>query len=216
MKLTEMACIQGAWTPFSIAGDCKLLDIGTGTGILSLMLAQRYENLSITAIEIDTEAASQAKENFEQSMFADRIELVICDVVDFNHLAFYDYIIVNPPFFEKQLKSPNHSKNKAWHDESLTLEKLLAAIHKLIKPEGQFSILLPFDRKDELVAEAKKHHFHGNQYLHIRHSDLHAFKYVVAIFSRRETDILTTEMSVKHENQYTEFMQNLMKDFYLI
>ena len=98
MKVSTDACIQGAWTP--VTDNVKhVLDIGTGTGLLSLMLAQRYSNITIDAIEIDADACGQAKENIAASPWADRIKLTEIDINDYAPAQRYDMIICNPPFF---------------------------------------------------------------------------------------------------------------------
>ncbi len=144
MKVSTDACLLGAWAPFEkISGN--VLDIGAGTGLLSLMLAQRFGELKITALEIDPEAAAQAGENVAESPFADRVEVVCEDVRNHNPTTLYDAIIANPPFFQNSLKGPDAARNRARHSDALSLEDLYISVCRLLKPDGFFALLLPVE-----------------------------------------------------------------------
>lgn len=144
MKVSTDACLLGAWAPLEeISG--KVLDIGAGTGLLSLMLAQRFGELKITALEIDPEAATQAGENVAESPFADRIEVVCEDIRAHHPTTLYDAIIANPPFFQNSLKGPDAARNAARHSDALSLEDLYASVVRFLKPDGLFALLLPVE-----------------------------------------------------------------------
>jgi tRNA1Val (adenine37-N6)-methyltransferase len=129
MKVSTDACIQGAWTPVP-HGACRILDAGAGTGLLSLMLAQRAPEVMIDALEIDEAAAIQAGENISASAFADRIHIHHQDVRSFQPEDQYDLIICNPPFFINSLNSPEAARNLARHNHTLQQKDLLDLFDK--------------------------------------------------------------------------------------
>ena len=142
MKVTTDACIQAAWTPIELHVK-RALDIGAGTGLLSLMLAQRSKNLKIDAIEMDSASAKQAKKNVEQSQWSDQIRVVEGDINYFVVADKYDLIVCNPPFFNNSLQSENRPRTMARHTTTLTYTDLITAIELQLKPEAYASILLP-------------------------------------------------------------------------
>lgn len=214
MKVSETACIQGAWTTIPETA-ISLLDIGTGTGLLSFMLAQRFPNLIIDAIEIDEQAFTQASNNCMQSPFSKRITVLHGDIKTSALGKKYDFIIVNPPFHEKQLQSMDSKKNTAWHSDELTLEELIGCIKNNLSEQGNFSILLPMYRKMELEKIASTYLFYPNKYLHIKHTSKHNAKFFVGIFSSNNIEVQLTELIVKENNLYTKEMRLLMQAFYL-
>lgn len=214
MKVSEIACIQGAWTEVPLTAK-KVLDMGCGTGLLSLMLAQRYPQIQIDAIEIDQEAFLQATENFKESIYHNSIHAIQTDIRTFKSSYKFDFIITNPPFFENQLEATQHKKNIAWHSQQLKLNELLAAINLHLIQDGQFSILFPYDRKNELEINARKLKFYPSKYLFIRHSEKHPIKYLVGIFSRQHTATKTEILHIKSNQTYSLHMKELMHDYYL-
>ncbi len=141
MKVCTDACVLGAWA--SLAEHGRILDIGAGTGLLSLMAAQRFQHATIDAVELDHGAYSQAVENIAKSPFSDRIRVFHTAIQDFKPDYQYNSIITNPPFFQSDLLSPNGLKNQAHHATTLTFDALLASIDRLLVADGHFHILLP-------------------------------------------------------------------------
>jgi tRNA1Val (adenine37-N6)-methyltransferase len=119
MKVTTDACIQGAWTPVQ-KDEVRILDIGAGTGLLSLMLAQKAPNAIVDAVELNEQAATQAGQNFAGSPWADRLNVICSDIQGYRATHKYDLIISNPPFFNNSLKGPEASRNNARHTTALT------------------------------------------------------------------------------------------------
>ena len=214
MKVTEMACIQGAWATIQPAAK-RVLDIGCGTGLLSLMLAQRYPMICIDAIEIDAICLEQARENVAHSIFNNRITCIQGDILHFAPGQKYDFVIVNPPFFENDLKSNSHLKNVAWHSDALPLADLIKTISRLLNANGRFCILVPVFRVATLMQLASEHSFFAEEILQIRHSQHHPANYLIYIFSNTESEIRTDKIAVKDQNIYTPQFLSLMKDFYL-
>jgi tRNA1Val (adenine37-N6)-methyltransferase len=120
-----------------------MLDIGTGTGLLALMAAQRNGEAHIDAVEMDEDACGQATENVQASPWADRIRVAWERIQDFTPGYRYNVIIANPPFYHDHPKRPRHNQNLALHSEALSLPELARAVHRLLDPAGQFIVLLP-------------------------------------------------------------------------
>ncbi len=153
MKVTTDACFFGAWCAREIKNEkpanINLLDIGTGTGLLSLMVAQENTTL-IDAIEIDKEAAMQAKKNVADSPWAERINLFNENILGLADNKKYDCIICNPPFYENELASSKKNKNIAHHSHKLKMQDVLIVIKQKLNADGKFFLLIPFKREAEI------------------------------------------------------------------
>lgn len=224
MKVSTDSCIFGALVADFFAEKSlketaiisHFLDIGTGTGLLSLMLAQKTDVL-IDAVEIDAPAFIQAAENFTSSPFAKRITIFKEDILKYPNTKKYDGIICNPPFYERDLKSVDAKKNAAKHDTSLTFIQLIYAVKSLLKPSGLFAVLLPFHRLEEFIKEALLQNLFLQKKILLRHTLQHPYFRGVLIFSniRIQTSVVS-ELSIKNsEEQYTPEFINLLKDYYL-
>lgn len=216
MKVTTDACIQGAWTPTSI-NNCNILDIGTGTGLLSLMLAQRNEHALIDAVEIDTNAAEQAKVNFNQSTFSNRISVHNCNILEFKSDKVYDLIICNPPFFTNNLLGPNIAKNNARHTISFSLQQLLNFSYEYLSEDGMFSLLLPTKEFEKLNTSIINSGFSIYQKLQIQHKQNTEYKRTICILTKKRGHLVNNESLtiLQTDNTPTLEFKNLMSDFYL-
>ncbi|WP_432698541.1 tRNA1(Val) (adenine(37)-N6)-methyltransferase [Marinobacterium sp. YM272] len=141
MKVTTDACALAAWAPLASCG--RILDIGTGSGVLALFLAQRAPQAQVDAVELNPEAAEQARRNFDTSPYAERLSLYTSDITAFQPQHRYDGIICNPPFFQDATHNSCHSRAQARHNVSLELPALLEAIARLLAAAGTAFILLP-------------------------------------------------------------------------
>jgi tRNA1Val (adenine37-N6)-methyltransferase len=216
MKVTTDACIQGAWTP--IPGGAKsVLDIGSGTGLLSLMLAQRNSGLQIDAVEYDKDAAIQASHNIAASAWEDRIKVLHADIRTHAAVEKYDLIICNPPFFDNSLLSDKTQKNLARHNVSLSKEELAEAIANNLAEGGYVSVLLPYTEYKLWETTAATFGLSATEVLYVRHKPGAAIKRVVGIMSLNNTAACTTqELIIKDENnEYTEHFRTLLRPFYL-
>ena len=137
---------------FDADAACRILDVGTGTGVVAMMLAQRYPTARLTAIDIDEEACRQACENVAASPFAHRIE-VSCEAVQ-QHEGCYDAVVSNPPFFTDSLKAPDKQRTLARHTDSLPYGALMEAAWRLLGDGGELSVIVPFDYRRRMDDEA--------------------------------------------------------------
>jgi tRNA1Val (adenine37-N6)-methyltransferase len=216
MKVSTDACIQGAWTPVTSSIN-SALDIGTGTGLLSLMLAQRNGHVIIDAVEIDPLAAKQARENIIVSPWEERINIVEADVREYGPEHKYDLIISNPPFFSNSLLGPTSERNTARHGLSLSLPELFNAIEDNLAEDGYASVLLPVvEHKlwQELVRLKGWKIFHqlniiprvgsaANRMVSLCSADIHKQELVEDLIIRNKKD------------EYTPEFVELLRPFYL-
>ena len=215
MKVCTDSCLLGAWTAMRIKNVNHILDIGTGTGLLALMLAQKT-GARIDAIESDPEAVQQAKQNITDAPWTDRIRILEADVRTHRFETVYDFIITNPPFFESDLRSPEKKKNMAKHDESLTLEQLIGSIRSCLDPKGSFSILLPFHRTDFFERLAVANGFFLMEKLTVRQTTHHAPFRSIGLYGTTEPGkLLQSEMPIKDESgKYSAAFRELMNEYY--
>jgi tRNA1Val (adenine37-N6)-methyltransferase len=215
MKVCTDSCILGAWTTMRSGNPEKILDIGTGTGLLSLMIAQKSSGL-IDAIESDPEAAEQARENINASPWSDRICMIESDARHFSFTTRYDFIIANPPFYQSDLRSPDNKKNEAKHDESLTLEELLRVIRSCLKKDGAFSVLLTFHRTVYFENLASSNGFYLIEKLTVKQTPGHSpFRSICLFRFQKPGTVASGELVIKNEmGKYSPEFTKLMKDFY--
>ena len=220
MKVCTDACIFGAWIANKVAScrlpDVSCLDIGGGTGLLSLMLAQKNPYVIIDAVEIEENAFRQAKENFSNSPWNNRLRIYHTDIKNFIPEKKYDLIICNPPFFENDLKSDLRNKNIAKHDEGLNFKELITIIKKNIYADGYFAILLSYHRIEYLESLAEKNNLFLQEKLLIKQTPSHNFFRGVLFFGNIKTASTINELIIKNEeDNYTEEFMQLMKEYYL-
>lgn len=214
MKVTTDACIQGAWTPL-LPQVKRVLDIGTGTGLLSLMLAQRNPDVIIDAVELDSDASAQAKENVLASAWHDRVSVVQGDVCNYPFSHKYDLIISNPPFFNNSLLSDKANKNMARHTESLSYVDLLQAIEMNLSDNGYASVLLPFAEYrvwSKLIQETGWFEFDR---LLVKHTPDAAAKRVVCLFGKQAISAKEETLVIKDDGVYTQQFTTLLSPYYL-
>jgi len=155
MKVGVDGVLLGAWAN---CRNAKLaLDVGTGSGLIALMLAQRSKG-TVHAIDVDENACKQAEINFNNSPFRDRLRIESVAFQDFSSAVRYDLIVSNPPYFSQSLKSPDPNRNLARHNDSLPLEVLIKKSASLLSPQGKAAFILPFDRLEAAHAIAVENH----------------------------------------------------------
>lgn len=152
MKVGTDGTLLGAWATVP-TGKCRLLDIGTGTGLIALMLAQRAPEAEIVGIDIDTEAVCQAHDNVKSSPFHDRIKIQLADAKDYHDHVKFDAIVCNPPYFSDSLECPDNQRTLARHTRSLTFHTLVASAYRLLSDKGTFSVIIPSDYYSKFISE---------------------------------------------------------------
>lgn len=224
MKVTTDACLFGAWVAswmekFGDPQD-RILDIGTGTGLLSLMIAQKF-NGTIDAIEIDEAAASQAKENIMAAGWSSRIKVIKGDVREMLNQGSYQFIVSNPPFYENEWRSPDVKRKQAHHDESLLLSQWTLITRQVLAEKGMFFVLLPYKRLQESLDIFASHDLQVTHLCRIRQTTGHGyFRVLIAGTTGSANAPLPAyqedEMAIKDESgQYTTRFTELLSDYYL-
>ena len=228
MKVGVDSVLLGAWacaddsllkTQVNIAKQIGILDVGTGTGLLALMMAQRFPNAVIDAVEIDVETYLQAIENVANSPWNNRIQL-ICD--DFDNYAEYCYhlyniIICNPPYFTASLKSPDNKRSIARHNDSLPHGCLLAGVAKLLAPDGTFAIILPPAEALSLINEAITYGLFLKRTQHVQALPSKPVHRILIELSKTEYPPENQELCIEKADRsdYTDEYKQLTKEFYL-
>ncbi len=220
MKVCTDACLFGAWVTNKIIADKLILnnclDIGTGTGLLSLMLAQKNTAFEIDAIEIEENAFNQAQENFDNSPWNNRIKVFNADAKEYVYEKKYDLIISNPPFFETDLLSAAKSKNLAKHNAGLLFINLIEIADKNLSHDGFFTVLLPFSRTEEFIKLAEVNSFYLQEKLLVRQTPSHNFFRSMLFFTKTKTNLTAGELIIKNDDgNYTPEFSELLKDYYL-
>lgn len=215
MKVSTDACIQGAWTPITDSVHL-VLDIGTGTGLLSLMLAQRAPQIHIDALELDAAAAKQAQQNVMQSSFAHQINVHHIDAIQFEANTKYDLIICNPPFFINSLKGPDQHRNLARHTDSLTQQQLIQVILKHLAVAAYAAILLPVTEAIQWERIAQEQGLYTFKRLLIQPFAHSAVNRVVILCTTQEASV-TDESLIIYDapKQYSQDFIDLMHPYYL-
>jgi tRNA1Val (adenine37-N6)-methyltransferase len=218
MKVCTDACILGAFV--DVKDTDKILDIGAGTGLLSLMVAQRTK-AQIEAVEIDEDAYNQAVENIANSQFANQIKVYKTSIQEFTRDLFrsFSLIVSNPPFYQNSLQSPDNQTNKALHNTELSFEELANCVVKLLNDDGRFVVLLPYHETQEFVKIAKINGLFVNHQLHIRHDvNKPIFRVISTFTSDSDSELMIDELKIWQENGkvYDQKFRELLKDYYLI
>lgn len=216
MKVTTEGCLFGAWVARVAESPGRILDIGTGTGLLSLMLAQQYEEAIIDAVEINVEAANQARINFEASKWSDNLTLHHVDVQDYQDTKKYDLVLSNPPFFKQSLLSPVANLNLARHDNSLGQQQLVASVNQHLAEDGSFCVLFP-EREAETFRQVAEHSgLHLVRELSVFNSPGSRRFRVIGQYQREEKELIKGAMNTRDINrEYTADFVELLKGYYL-
>ena len=216
MKVGTDGTLLGAWAKAS-EGSCSILDIGTGTGLIALMMAQRYPQAQVTAIDIDDRAVRQAKDNVSASPFADRINVIKADVLTFNEEEKYDSIVCNPPFFEDSLTCPDPQRTEARHTVSLGYRQLMEAAFRLLKYDGCFSLIIPSDCRARLESEAHLRGFFISRVCSIQTTPSKAPKrYMMELIKHPVNEVDTINGILETSPQIrSDWYRELTKEFYI-
>lgn len=216
MKVGTDGVLLGAWAPLR-SDDRRLLDIGTGTGLIALMLAQRSPEARITALDVDPDCTEQARANADASPWGDRIDTRCTPVQQFRPEVLFDLIVSNPPYYDNSLPSPDAARTTARHTASLSFAELLDAVDRLLVPEGRFAVVLPAGevRRFSLLAAPR---LWLTARTDVRTTPRRGVKRSLLLFARRpadrvpESELLTVQMAPEC---FTPEYRALTADFYL-
>lgn len=222
MKIGTDGVLLGAWTTLGHLPN-TILDVGAGTGVISLQLAQRDQHTQIEAIEIDDAAFEQCTENFEQSPWADRLfcyhaslQEFAQELIDEGEQHSYDLIVSNPPFYTEDYKTEDEQRDKARFTDALPFEHLILCAAHLLSEKGKFSLILPKKEEKVFVSFAKEQHLQLIRKCDVRGTPSSQIKRVLLEFSFLQMDLISEELVIEHKrHSYTEEYIALVKDFYL-
>ena len=210
MKVCTDACLFGAWVAEEISNQSieRMLDIGTGTGLLSLMIAQATTGL-IDAVEKDDDAYEQAVENFAESPWKERLQVFHTAVQEFDPPYRYDVIFCNPPFYENVLRSSDKKRNVAMHSDDLGIDELFISLKRLLKPGGLIAILMPYRRSVLIEKKIEENELFIFKKAEVKQSERHSpfrcmylLKDVFSVNSERKITIKDEEFNTLLKNYY--------------
>lgn len=217
MKVGTDGVLLGCWTPLA-NNPYSILDIGAGTGLVALMLAQRSLAEQIDALEIEENAYEQAVENFEESPWNDRLFCYHAGLDEFVEEIDdkYDVIVCNPPFFESNNQIKNQARETARFYEVLSFEELIEGASVLLSDRGVFSVIIPFEEEEKFISMAKKFDLFPFKITQVKGSLSSKFKRSLIAFSKKEKEITKDRLVIEIErHHYTPEFTELVKDFYL-
>lgn len=217
MKVGTDGVLLGAWCDVSCASE--ILDVGTGTGLIALMLAQRNSSAKICGIEIDNDAAKQALENVNGSPWSDRVKIENVSFQDFTLSTerSFDLIVSNPPYFCNSLKNPDGRKSTARHTDDLPFEDLLECSAKLLKNNGKLAVVLPVTEGNLFVKLAGNVGLSCSKRVEVCPKPNSDPKRLLLEFTKSKTETKTDTLVIETETRhcYSPEFKNLTKDFYL-
>ncbi|VAW14335.1 tRNA(1)(Val) (adenine(37)-N(6))-methyltransferase [hydrothermal vent metagenome] len=217
MKIGTDGVLLGAWASLQ-TGPESILDIGAGTGVIALMLAQRSAAKTIDAIELDEAAYQQCFENFEISSWADRLFCYHAGLDEFvaEIEEPYDLIVSNPPFYSEAVASGNHARDTARQNRSLPFEELLDGVSKLLSTDGLFATIIPFKEEEAFARSASKLGLYLNHRMWVRGNPSSEIKRSLLQFGPKRTSVAESELTIEvKRGECTLEYQELTKAFYL-
>lgn len=216
MKVGTDGVLIGAWTNI-FPEYRRILDIGTGTGVIAIMMAQRTEDALITGVEIEPRAADEAFFNAAACQWRDRIKIVCSSIQEFKPEGKFDLIISNPPYFNGSYKSEDIERMAARHAELLTGDDLLDSVARLLEPEGgTFSAIFPYDIGAVTIAKAAQRGLFCKRICNVHPKERRQTKRIMAEFTFNRTTTEIEDFTIMDDkNNFTRQYKSLTKDFYL-
>jgi tRNA1Val (adenine37-N6)-methyltransferase len=218
MKVGTDGVLLGSWAPID-HNPFSILDIGAGTGIIALMLAQRTSAEQIDALEVDEEAYEQAVDNFENSPWGDRLFCFHAGLDEFIEEPEdeYDLIVSNPPFYAEDYKTENDQRDLARFQDAMPFEELIEAADLLLSENGIFAVILPFKEEQKFISLAKEFELYPTKITHVKGTPKSEIKRSLLAFSRNENQVFDIdELIIEIDRHvYTPEYIELTKDFYL-
>ncbi|NNC44269.1 MAG: methyltransferase [Winogradskyella sp.] len=216
MKIGTDSVLLGAWT--KVNNLHSILDIGAGTGVLALMLAQRCSAPNIDALEIDAEAFEQCTNNFENSQWVDRLFCYHGSLLEFTEDIddTYDLIICNPPFYSENYKTDDTARDMARFNDAMPFEHLVFAVSKLLSHKGIFSVIVPFKEEQLILDLARNYGLSPHRILRVKGTPQSAFKRSLLEFSFQSQTLIEEKLIIETtRHEYTQDYIDLTKEFYL-
>ncbi len=212
MKVGTDGLLLGAWAQ----GGSSVLDIGTGTGLIALMMAQRFPDAHVDAIDIDADAASQAEDNARRSPFADRVAVRCVSLQEYVAEREYDSIVCNPPFFTQSLQSPDSKRTLARHSVALPFDDLFRHARRLMSEDGVLSIVVPSDALSQIETAAVMNNLFLVRRCLVRTTRKKPARRLLLSFSQKPSPFLDEEGVIQEAvNEPSEWYRNLTCDFLL-
>ncbi|HET8809535.1 MAG TPA: methyltransferase [Flavobacteriaceae bacterium] len=217
MKIGTDGVLLGAWASLENNPE-SILDIGAGTGVIALMLAQRSASETIDALEIDENAYEQCVENFEASPWGDRLFCYHASLEEFTEEidVGYELIVSNPPFYDAEFLSPQTSRNKARFAVALPFSELLHEVSKLLFETGIFCVIVPYKNQEEFIRLANANNLRLQRLTTVQGNPTSTIKRSLLQFGFKEKELVSDRLIIeKSRHDYTEDYIALTKDFYL-
>ncbi len=217
MKIGTDSVLLGSWVPFDDQIN-SILDIGTGTGVIALMMAQRFHADIIDALEIDANAYEQAVDNFESSPWGDRL---FCYHASFQEFVEeiddkYDLLVSNPPFFSENHKTSDEKRDIARFEDALPFEHLFIGVSALLSEKGRFALIVPYKEEDRVINIAKQLHLYPHKITRVKGTPNSIIKRSLLLFGFDNKGTIQDELIIEtSRHQYTDEYSSLTKDFYL-
>ena len=217
MKVGTDGVLLGAWAN----GGERILDVGTGSGLIAIMMAQRFANAKVTAIDIDGSACSQAVENVAMSPFHSQIEVKCIALqemtLDADAAQYYDAVVCNPPFFENALKTPDKARTVARHNDQLPFSQLFDSVKKVITVSGTFSLIIPAEYKERIMEEAAIHCFFNTKECAVKTTPKKQIRRFLLEFSLSPANSFAKEVQIleMEPGRRSTWYHDITQDFYL-
>jgi len=215
MKVGTDGVLLGAWANPSTLPQ-HILDIGTGTGLIAIMLAQRFQEAKITGIDVDSDAVEEATLNMQSSPWGKRLECLKTSLqnADFNDV--FDLIVCNPPYFENTTKSTNDKRTKARHTDTLSLIEIFEKMPKLLSEKGELMIIYPSESLSNIQLNLKPFGLYLNEICWVRGNENSNIKRALLRISKEEKELKENFLTIEKErHKYSDEYQKMCKDFYL-
>lgn len=214
MKVSTDGCLFGGWVS-RLASGPRVLDIGAGTGLLSLMIAQRNPYFDITGVELQSSSAEQGASNMAISPWASRLHMITGDINTQVFSQPFDVIVSNPPFFEGDLRGEQADRNLARHGDSLSLAQLVSVIHRNLTFDGMAALLLPFHRIEAALELGAALGLYCREKVLVRQTTGHGYFRGMLLLRRGVGECRVSEVVIKEGEGYTGEFIGLLKDYYL-
>lgn len=213
MKVGTDAVLLGAWA--DLATCRRILDVGTGSGILALMAAQRNDKAQIDAVELDCSAAGEAERNVNNSPWKPRINVINCDFRDFRGSMKYDYVISNPPFFETGERALEQKRAMARHSDTLPFEDFFRCCRKLLADDGTIGIIAPAEAKQRIEFLAGETNLWLRRRTAVRTTSKRPIKRYLWEFTNCQVELVEDELTLHEGENRSKRFNDLTKEFYL-